>query len=75
MNQFGATHLTENDTLPNSKQLVQRNQNIIFMVLVSTVHIELPYTLHGEFFLLQLDLVRVWCEFVGERANVVGEGC
>ena len=44
------------------------------MLLVPAVHIELSYTLNGQFFLLQLDLVCIWREFTRERAYVVGKG-
>lgn len=72
--QDGQTHLTEDNTLPDRKQLVQGDENIIFVLLVSAVHIELPYSFNGELFLLQLNLIRIWSKFARKGTDVVWKG-
>lgn len=67
-------HFAEDDTLPDRQEVVKLNQDVVFVFLVSAVHVELTDALHGELLLLELDLVRIWCEFGGEGSDVVGEG-
>jgi hypothetical protein len=43
------------------------------VLLISTVHVKLPNAIDGEFLFLELDLVRTWCELVGEHPHMIGE--
>ena len=51
------TNLAKDDALPDGQQAVQRDQDVVFMLLVSAVHVKLPDAIDGELLLLQLDLV------------------
>jgi hypothetical protein len=68
-------YLTENDTLSNSEQAVQRHQNVVFVLFVLTVHVELPDPINGEFFAFELDFVRVWRKLACIDTHVVRECC
>ena len=67
------THLTKYDALSNGQEVVERDQDLIFVVLVSAIHVELPDVVHRKLILLQLNLVRVRCELVGEISHIVRE--
>ena len=62
----GSTCLTENDALADGQKGVERHQNIVFVLLVSAVHVKLSDTFHAQLLFLQLDLVcigrEVGCE-------------
>lgn len=66
--------LAEDDALANSEQVVERDENVIFVLLILAVHVELPDRVDGQLVPLQLDLVRVWRKLVREGAHVIGEG-
>jgi hypothetical protein len=59
--------------LADGQQTVQGDQYVVFVLLVSAVHVKLPNTIDGEFLFLELDLVRAWCELVSEHSHMIGE--
>lgn len=67
-------YLTKDDALADGEELVEGDEDIVFMLFVSAVHVELPYAIDRELFLLQLNFVRIWRKLVREQTDVVGEG-
>lgn len=65
--------LAENDALTDGEETVEGDEDVVFVLGVSAVHVELPDVVDCHIFLLELDLVRVGSEFGCEDADVVGE--
>jgi hypothetical protein len=59
--------------LADGQQTVQGDQYVVFVFLISAVHVKLPNTIDREFLFLELDLVRTWCELVCEHPHMIGE--
>ena len=67
------TYLAEDDALSDGQEVVERNEDLVFVLLVLAVHVELPDVVDRELVALQLDLVRVRRKLVRKVAHVVGE--
>jgi len=65
--------LTKYDTLTDGEQIIEGDEDVVFMFLVFTIHVELADTFYGELFSLEFDLVGVWSDFSGVGADVVRE--
>ena len=68
------TDLTEDDTLPNRQKLIERNKDVIFLILILAIHVKLSNVLHAKLLLLQLDFVCTGSKFGRESSDVVWEG-
>jgi len=66
-------HLAKDNALANCQELVEGNEDIIFVVFVPAVHIKLSDIVNTKLLLLQLDFVWVGRKFRSERSDVVRE--
>ena len=66
--------LAKNDALSDRQELVERDENIIFVFLVPAVHIKLPDVVDAQLLLLQFNLVGIGGKLRGECSDVVREG-
>jgi len=69
-----STHLTKDNTLPNRQQLIEADKDIVFVVLIPTIHVELTDVVDTQLLLLELDLVSCGCDLGGVQTDVVWEG-
>lgn len=67
------TYTTEDNTLPNSQQVVNLQQDIILGFIIRTVHEELLDSFHAELFLFQSDLIGVRGKLLRKGNDLVRE--
>lgn len=68
-------YLGEDNTLPDSEQVVYLHENIIFRFFILAIHVKLLDPLDRQLLLLELDLVRIWSELTREIPYTIGESC
>ena len=73
LGRFKLTDLTENDTLPNRQKLIERNEDVVFLILIPAIHVKLSNVFHAKLLLLQLDFVCTGSKFGREISDVVWE--
>jgi len=54
--------LLEDDTLPDSQEVIEQDKDLIFMFFALAIHIELPDRVDQQLILFQFDLVCIQCK-------------
>jgi hypothetical protein len=66
--------LAEDNALADGKEVIKRDEDVVFVFLALAVHVELPDRVDCQLVPFQLDLVRIRRELRGEVAYMVWEG-